>query len=239
MNGKILHRNLSRSCERISFGDNANDRHEKNPTLHQCLDTWREKVSKRYYTSTLPLAKDLVAAMLQCVSCPINDEPKHCANTVNGLCKSVRPLLQDTLFKENQLLGRDPDAHTEELSEILSRSYDHDPPILAAEEQALLPNGLHAESGDTPLETQTAWYLASFAPKGTTVHEEQWTNKDLVRHLSEDLSDLDDQEMSTLLLAGGSSPLSSVPDAAFDTGAPKTSSSRTGGKKRKKSRRWR
>ena len=43
------------------------------------------------------------------------------------------------------------------------------------------------------------WYMQSFHPDGTTIEEEQWTGRDLVRSMSEDLSDMDEEEMSGLV----------------------------------------
>ncbi|KAL9102000.1 MAG: hypothetical protein Q9163_002800 [Psora crenata] len=43
------------------------------------------------------------------------------------------------------------------------------------------------------------WYMENFKPDGTTIEEEQWTGRDLVRDLSEDLSDMDEEEMSGLI----------------------------------------
>ena len=43
------------------------------------------------------------------------------------------------------------------------------------------------------------WYMQSFHPDGTTIEEEQWTGRDLVRSMSEDLSDMDEEEMSELV----------------------------------------
>ncbi|KAL9129406.1 MAG: hypothetical protein Q9217_002137 [Psora testacea] len=45
------------------------------------------------------------------------------------------------------------------------------------------------------------WYMENFKPEGTTIEEEQWTGRDLVRDLSEDLSDMDEEEMSGLINA--------------------------------------
>ena len=43
------------------------------------------------------------------------------------------------------------------------------------------------------------WYMQNFLPDGTTIEEEHWTGRDLVRAMSEDLSDMDDEEMSGLV----------------------------------------
>ena len=43
-----------------------------------------------------------------------------------------------------------------------------------------------------------AWYMEPFDPVGTTIHEERWTGRELVRGMSEDLSDMDEEELSGL-----------------------------------------
>lgn len=53
-------------------------------------------------------------------------------------------------------------------------------------------------------ETQTLscggipWYMEPFDPMGTTIYEERWTGRELVRGMSEDLSDMDEEELSGL-----------------------------------------
>jgi len=39
------------------------------------------------------------------------------------------------------------------------------------------------------------WYLKSFDPVGTTILEVQWTGRDIVRGMSEELTDIDDDEL--------------------------------------------
>lgn len=43
------------------------------------------------------------------------------------------------------------------------------------------------------------WYMQPFDPSGTTIAEERWTGRDLVRGMSEDLSDMDEEELSGLM----------------------------------------
>jgi len=44
-----------------------------------------------------------------------------------------------------------------------------------------------------------AWYLERFDPHGTTVHEETWSGRDVLRGMSEELSELDDEAMNGLV----------------------------------------
>ncbi|KAI9806014.1 MAG: nuA3 HAT complex component nto1 [Piccolia ochrophora] len=43
------------------------------------------------------------------------------------------------------------------------------------------------------------WYLEPFDPIGTTVHEERWTGREVVRGMSEELSEIDDEELQGLV----------------------------------------
>jgi len=42
------------------------------------------------------------------------------------------------------------------------------------------------------------WYVEQFDPEGTTVYEERWTGKDVLRDMSEELSDMDEDELEDL-----------------------------------------
>ena len=43
------------------------------------------------------------------------------------------------------------------------------------------------------------WYMDPFDPVGTTVFEERWTGRDVARGMSEELSDMDEEELSGLV----------------------------------------
>ncbi len=43
------------------------------------------------------------------------------------------------------------------------------------------------------------WYMVPFDPVGTTIEEERWTGRDLVRGMSEELSDMDEEQLSGLV----------------------------------------
>ena len=54
------------------------------------------------------------------------------------------------------------------------------------------------------------WYMVPFDPVGTTVEEERWTGRELVRGMSEELSDMDEEELSTLVVDEGAEGPSSA-----------------------------
>jgi len=43
------------------------------------------------------------------------------------------------------------------------------------------------------------WYMQPFDPIGTTIHEERWTGRDVMRGMSEELSELDEDELKGLV----------------------------------------
>lgn len=43
------------------------------------------------------------------------------------------------------------------------------------------------------------WYMEPFDPVGTTIQEERWTGRELVRGMSEELSDMDEEQLSGLV----------------------------------------
>lgn len=46
------------------------------------------------------------------------------------------------------------------------------------------------------------WYMDPFDPVGTTIHDERWTGREVVRGMSEELSDMDEEELSGLVDVG-------------------------------------
>lgn len=43
------------------------------------------------------------------------------------------------------------------------------------------------------------WYMEPFDPVGTTIHEERWTGRDVMRGMSEELSELDEDDLMDLV----------------------------------------
>ncbi|OAG06839.1 uncharacterized protein CC84DRAFT_1163139 [Paraphaeosphaeria sporulosa] len=50
------------------------------------------------------------------------------------------------------------------------------------------------------------WYMKEFDPEGTTVYEERWRGRDVLRDMSEELSELDDEELNGLAGSEGMIP---------------------------------
>lgn len=64
----------------------------------------------------------------------------------------------------------------------------HPTPVLTEEDQQL-----PLARGGIP------WYMEPFDPIGTTIHEERWTGRDVMRGMSEELSELDEDELKGLV----------------------------------------
>ncbi|KAL8734191.1 MAG: hypothetical protein Q9166_001677 [cf. Caloplaca sp. 2 TL-2023] len=83
------------------------------------------------------------------------------------------------------------------------------------------------------------WYMEPFDPDGTTILEERWTGRELVRGMSEELSDMDEAELSGLVgderveIAQGEEE--SAADAAK---AAKAAARRKAERRRKRNRGW-
>ena len=55
------------------------------------------------------------------------------------------------------------------------------------------------DDGSTLIAGGVPWYMESFAPDGTTIFEEQWSNPKGPRSMSDELSDMDEEELSGLV----------------------------------------
>lgn len=58
---------------------------------------------------------------------------------------------------------------------------------------------LSSESDSQLCDGGIPWYMAVFDPVGTTIQEERWTGRELVRGMSEELTDMDEEELSGLV----------------------------------------
>lgn len=81
------------------------------------------------------------------------------------------------------------------------------------------------------------WYMEPFDPVGTTIEEERWTGRELVRGMSEELSDMDEDELSGLVDMDMSEAVSFTADGTLHPGSAAVSLNRR--KTAAKKRRWR
>ena len=113
------------------------------------------------------------------------------------------------------------------------------PPMSTDSAQATVtdPSDVFANGG-------VPWYLAPFDPEGTTIHEERYTGRAVLRDMSEELSDMDEDTLTELAVNGVETPKANTPrtrsntasDAASALNAPgDDSAQKKKGKKRAKS----
>lgn len=78
---------------------------------------------------------------------------------------------------------------TEEIKPNINAIYHRHPTPVLSEEDQQLPL---AQGG-------IQWYMQPFDPVGTTIQEERWTGRDVMRGMSEELSELDEDELQDLV----------------------------------------
>jgi NuA3 HAT complex component NTO1 len=71
---------------------------------------------------------------------------------------------------------------------------------------------LGRDVADTLNDGGVPWYLHSFSLDGTTAVEEQWRGRDAVRSLSEDLTDMDEEELNGLEFVVEDSTITASPE---------------------------
>ena len=130
---------------------------------------------------------------LHCDNTPSSDDPVVATVRTRGGEISVRPN-STSESKGSQAIYRTPpmeehDTHGSkpELNPGIQIHEPPTPPISTGGDPQPL------SSGGIP------WYMETFDPDGTTVQEERWTGRDLVRGMSEELSDMGDEELSGLV----------------------------------------
>ena len=121
-----------------------------------------------------------------------NGEP-HIASTATV---QIHPVAQKPTEGLRESVGKTmPSIHVEKDGSVLSLdriSSDNNVETglldRAVEQDALL----FLYHGGTP------WYVEQFDPRGTTVQEERWTGPEILRGMSEELSEMDDEELQGL-----------------------------------------
>lgn len=99
---------------------------------------------------------------------------------------------EDTVLTEGpapeEATAEEP-APTDETKPNINATYNRHPTPVLTEEDQQLPL---AQGG-------IQWYMEPFDPIGTTIHEERWTGRDVMRGMSEELSELDEDELKDLM----------------------------------------
>jgi NuA3 HAT complex component NTO1 len=61
------------------------------------------------------------------------------------------------------------------------------------------PMSFEGENTLPPFQGGVPWYMEPFDPYGTTIYEERWTGREVIRGMSEELSDMDEDELDELV----------------------------------------
>lgn len=80
----------------------------------------------------------------------------------------------------------------------------------------------HATHGENDVFANggVAWYLKPFDPIGTTVHEERYTGREVMRDMSEELSDMDEDTLMGLEASGLDDSVNTGTNGSASAGAP-------------------
>lgn len=83
------------------------------------------------------------------------------------------------------------------------------------------------------------WYMEPFDPDGTTIQDERWTGRELVRGMSEELSDMDEAELSGLVRDESMEAVQEDGESAVDAEkAARAAARRKAATRRKRNRGW-
>ncbi|MCJ1391697.1 nuA3 HAT complex component nto1 [Xylographa bjoerkii] len=88
-------------------------------------------------------------------------------------------------------------------AQLATSVHDNDPALHGLTESRPQPPTPPLSSSSNPASALSAggipWYMEPFDPAGTTVHEERWTGREVARGMSEELSDMDEEEVDGLV----------------------------------------
>ncbi|KAK4938616.1 hypothetical protein LTR10_020967 [Elasticomyces elasticus] len=91
------------------------------------------------------------------------------------------------------------------------------------------PMSLEGHSQNMPSEGGIPWYVAPFDPDGLTIYEERWTGPEVLRDMSEELSEMDEDELQGL--GPGDDLAEDVDSTAMERGPDSAVTKSTGQKK--------
>jgi len=129
-------------------------------------------------------------------------EPTRAEETVKN---SAMPAAQDDLLKENglEMTSHLVSASTPPASTNGFRHELHANGVGMGEqgqqvEPPTPPMSLEGHSQSLQSEGGIPWYVTQFDPEGTTIFEERWTGPEVLREMSEELSEMDEDELQGL-----------------------------------------
>ncbi|SMY23482.1 unnamed protein product [Zymoseptoria tritici ST99CH_1A5] len=124
-----------------------------------------------------------------------------------------------------------PKKPTEPISPPISRSSSH-PSAVAASRSGESSNNA-GEPHDVFAHGGVPWYVKTFDPVGTTIHDEQYSGPQVLRDMSEPLSDMDEDELTELGTGAENTPNGKPPPTSAEHTAPPTSVKKSAAKKKR------
>ncbi|PLN79322.1 hypothetical protein BDW42DRAFT_173189 [Aspergillus taichungensis] len=154
--------------------------------------------------NTEPLAKpqNQTPADLGTETPPVTQETEQLAPEV--VSTAVQPSLAEPATNGEPEKSTDP-----------SQPPNNNPPIDAPNGPLTPPPSFKGDQQHPLAQGGIQWYMQPFDPIGTTIHEERWTGRDVMRGMSEELSELDEDELKDLVddeLDGQGDPREGGPD---------------------------
>ncbi|KAL5041800.1 hypothetical protein BDW71DRAFT_191110 [Aspergillus fruticulosus] len=123
-------------------------------------------------------------------------------------------------------------AETPEETTLISQEADQAPRVPQS------PPSLETDQHHPLARGGIQWYMQPFDPVGTTIHEERWTGREVMRGLSEELSELDEEELNDLV-DDDELEENAAGAGASTNGVPGSSGGEQGVKVHRTRRRWR
>jgi NuA3 HAT complex component NTO1 len=163
------------------------------------------------------------------LSKPTNGDSHQESEETTGQSKSRYP--------GNGLKSSDTPPDTNGYSSALEHHQPPPPTPPVSSGGANSTSGQENASGDSATsltEGGIPWYLKSFDPVGTTILEVQWTGRDIVRGMSEELTDIDDDELKGM--GADMEGIENIPEEVVGEGKIETALRTRKGKAKK---RWR
>jgi NuA3 HAT complex component NTO1 len=125
------------------------------------------------------------------------DVPNEGVEEADG---SIAQLNGELTADTRQIVAHTPPASTNGTKGDNGPESSHNPnvPIDPAAEPPTPPLSLGELQQPTLAAGGIPWYVEPFDPDGTTLHEERWTGPEVLREMSEELTDIDDEELNDL-----------------------------------------
>nr|POE77584.1 hypothetical protein CFP56_09231 [Quercus suber] len=127
------------------------------------------------------------------------------------------PIPREKLSPSSKAVSHSPSSH-----ELTAESLDEkpteplSPPISTNRHTPYDPVNVPADPSDVLANGGVPWYLEPFDISGTTVHEERYTGRAVLRDMSEELSDMDEDTLTELAPLNAEATSDGKPEATKD-----------------------